>query len=426
MSNSASGMAGSIRGATESETFDLGGHAPSSISSIIQSAFAEPFSLEEMIRITFVTGAGKLGRQKYDDRAAQTVTSVLRDLEFVEDRGASAVLECAGSFKLQHDTGKNLKTVVVFPKVTVSKQSTDPSGMTTGGQPLFPESSPQHMIATSSMEVFPRMLSSQCPSWTQKKASLKIIVEIQQILGSLEEKLMHGTLMTETEQDFYDTTSNLEQKEKIMKKEMHSCVEVGKLTQKEKIKLIGQVNDKIDLLEKEISNGKEKLKAQFEQARERKQMLEDIKAQGPHALRHEPEIQKLRSEMRPLLKLEQEAKGRLLTLKESTILARTEEIVEEIQQLEMKSRGWFEEDIDFTARVQASRTAAAVKEKKQKNTKGKSKSTKPSTTTSGYKAKSVTGWASTGTRKAVSQKPAKKATTSGGMFAAMMGDSDSD
>lgn len=64
-----SGMAASIRAAAESETFDLAGHSPASIENIVTSAFSTPFSLPEMIRITFVVGAGKLSRQKYDDKA---------------------------------------------------------------------------------------------------------------------------------------------------------------------------------------------------------------------------------------------------------------------------------------------------------------------------------------------------------------------
>ena len=94
-------------GTLESVTFDLAGQSVSSVTNTIQSAaFGEPFSLEQMIRITFVKGAGKLGRQKYDENAAKAVSSTLRELGFQEDRGASCVLECAGSFKLQHNTGK--------------------------------------------------------------------------------------------------------------------------------------------------------------------------------------------------------------------------------------------------------------------------------------------------------------------------------
>ena len=69
---------------TESETFDLAGqNVTTIITNTIQSAFRDPLPTTEMVRITFVTGAGKLGRQKYDDGAAKAVTLTLRELGFV-------------------------------------------------------------------------------------------------------------------------------------------------------------------------------------------------------------------------------------------------------------------------------------------------------------------------------------------------------
>ena len=73
----------------ESETFDLGGQTAATIERTISDAFgngssgAYEFPLiasGSMIRLTFVTGAGKLGRAKYDDGAAKAVTSTLRAL----------------------------------------------------------------------------------------------------------------------------------------------------------------------------------------------------------------------------------------------------------------------------------------------------------------------------------------------------------
>ena len=103
---SVSGLAASIRASDENETFDLAGQNVATISQNIEAAFAEPFPLKDMIRITFITGAGKLARQKYDDGAAKAVTSALRKLGYEEDHAASCVNECGGSYKLQHDTGK--------------------------------------------------------------------------------------------------------------------------------------------------------------------------------------------------------------------------------------------------------------------------------------------------------------------------------
>jgi hypothetical protein len=85
---------------TESDTFDLEGQAPATILNNITQAFQELFPGNSMICITFVTGFGKLARQKYDESAAKTVTTAMGDLGFKQDSGASCVVKCAGSFKL--------------------------------------------------------------------------------------------------------------------------------------------------------------------------------------------------------------------------------------------------------------------------------------------------------------------------------------
>ena len=56
-------------------------------------------------------------RQKYGDDMPKHCREALRAIGFEEDRGACAVMECAGSFKYQHDTDKDLKFIHVFPKI---------------------------------------------------------------------------------------------------------------------------------------------------------------------------------------------------------------------------------------------------------------------------------------------------------------------
>lgn len=162
---------------TEPETFDLAGSAPATIKSNIRDAFAEPFA--QMVRLTFITGAGKLGRQKYHESAAKSVTSTLQELGFREDRGASAILECAGSYKLQHDTGKNLKTVVIFPLVQDVGQG-DRGEQSSSTQSLILPETPQHRLAFSSLSVLKQNLPAKCPTWSQKKAC---VAELDQLVA---------------------------------------------------------------------------------------------------------------------------------------------------------------------------------------------------------------------------------------------------
>jgi hypothetical protein len=347
-----SGLAASIRDASESETFDLGGQNVSTISSTIRDAFQEPFALGSMIRITFVTGAGKLGRQKYDDGAARAVTSVLNEYGYQEDRGASCVMECAGCYKLQHDTGKNLKTVVVFPKV---KAETPNESLQI--EPLIPEDSPGYKIAVSSMAVFKNMVKAKCPSWSQKKGCLECLEGLKELLDSLDQQLMNATPLNPSEQAFYDVVANLDDKDAHVREELCHQVETGNITKFELGLLLAQNAEKIATLSKENKP--------TARALQRKVMLEEMEPIVPHALKYEPEIYKLRKELVPLLALEKEARGRLLTLKETTTLGRKMEIDDEIAYLEDASRGWFEEDAVFESRLKASRTKFETKLKKK-------------------------------------------------------------
>jgi len=416
----------------DSETFDLAGQNVTTITNTIQSAFGEPFTLDHMIRITFITGAGKLGRQKYDDGAAKAVTSTLRDLDFEEDRGASCVVECAGSFKLQHDTGKNLKTVVVFPKIVATNaMEIGMSDLNIATASLLDENSPEHMIAMSSKSVFERMLTSKCSSWSQKKACVTALERLKLMLNALDTKLLSGTPMADAEQDFFDTVSltSLEEKEELVKHHMQQQVEDQQnITKSEKEVLLSQVMERLKIVDDDINGSKgktkklEKLAITKAKILQRKELLEKITPKLPHKLRNEADILKLRMELRPIQAIEDGAKGRLMTLKETQTLARKAEILEEIEELEEKSRDWFEEDDAFQARVDASRAAAAkIKPAKKatvnstgtKSTQGASKWVTPGVAKGGVWGKPAT------TKKSANAK-------GGGVFAAMMADSDSD
>lgn len=425
-------MAVAIRAATESETFDLAGNSVSTIETTIKSAFATPLELNDMIRLTFITGAGKLGRSKYDDDAAKTVTSTLRDLGYVEDRGASAVVECAGSYKSQHDTGKNLKTIVVFPLIqTLNDTMGDLAlGGSQKGPAILADGSPQQLIAMASMNTFEKMLTSKCPSWTQKKACVTVIEEVKAVVMGLDNHLLQGTPLTDSEQEFYDECdlTSLENKENYTKSEMQKHVEEGNITTLEKKRLLAQVQEKLQVLEGDIKDATEnqkpkklqKLQAQKQKLTEREETLGAIKTCMPHPLKHQPEIEKLRKEMQPLLKLEKETKGRLMSIKETTAMGRKDEIEDEILYFEEDSRGWFEEDEDFQLRIDASRSlartkAAAVKKVVKKASAG----------SAANKASTPINWVLPGAPKRTTRPAAKKKVANTNAFAAMM-DSDSD
>ena len=392
------GLAASIRASKENETFDLGGQNVTTITSAIHSAFQEPF--QDLIRITFVTGAGKGGRQKYDDGAAQAVTSTLKNLGYREDRGASCILECAGSYKLQHDTAKNLKTVVVFPKLAVKEEEHHNNDSFV--ESIISEDSPEYKIMVSSMNVFKNIVTNKCPSWSQKKGLLSTIEAIKALLEELDGKLIRGSPLSASEHLFYNDVSELREKEAMVRYELLHQLELGNITKFEKEILLQQNSERIVLLEKENSP--------TDKALQRKELLESIEPIPPHKLKHEAEIRKLQRELMPLLEMEDKAKGRLLTVKETQTLARKDEILKEIAYLEEASRGWFEDDGAFESRVQASRnaTAAVTVDKKAKVSAAK-------WITPGE----IKGWSKSGAKK-------KGRVSGGGVFSAMVVDSDDD
>jgi len=359
------GLAASLRAAQESETFDLGGQNVATITKTIETAFQEPFVLDEdMIRLTFVTGAGKQSRQKYDASAAKAVTAALTKCGYKEDRGASCVMECGGTYKTQHDTGKNLFTVVVFPKVASLSANKDASDQV---ESLIPEDSPGYKIAVSSITVFRNMATAKCPSWAQKKACVGCIEALQEVLQELDDKLMNGVPLDASEQAYYDSCISLDEKETLIKEQAQELVEQGKITEYEKEILLQQNAARITLLEKK---GKSTAKAV-----QRKELLDSIQPIEPRKLKYHTEIGKLHKELVPLLKLEAETKGRLLNLKETQLMARKDEILEEIEYLEEASRGWFEDDDVFASRVEACRKELSSQHGSRKTKGGKSSMT---------------------------------------------------
>jgi hypothetical protein len=438
-----SGMAASIRAAVESETFDLAGHSGSNIENTVTSAFSDPFSLTGMIRITFVVGAGKLSRQKYDDKAMQFVTSALKKLGYVEDRGASCVNECGGSFKTQHDTGKNLFTVVVFPKLVERSgdrvDDVDSGCLMEQYAVAFPltEDTPEHKVLLASEATFEKMAPSVCPSWSEKKACSDVLKAAWDTVNKMDSKLMTGTPLLDDEQEFYDAVGGsavIGTKMDFLKKSMQQQVESGSLTSSELDKLLQQVTDRIDSLNDEIQTAtqqsKEKrvanLNIQKEKALARKKMLEGLNPQSPHVLKHDSQIMKLKKQLQPLIKLEQSAKGRLLTMKETKELAAKDEILEEIAELEDASRGWFEDEESFQVRLDISRSRKVPGSGASKTSSGAGK--KP-----GTGSRSTASWVTPGGLAAKQAAVGKNAVAKskpksggGGVFAAMMMDSDSE
>lgn len=441
-------MAASIRAATDNEIFDLAGYDASNIIQTIKDAFSTSFAIPNMIRITFIVGAGKLSRQKYDDKAMITLTQTLKMMDYVEDRGASCVKECGGCYKTQHDTGKNLFTVVVFPRLGGQPNDDDGGGgviaVASSSEYSIPiplvEGTAVHTILLASEDYSQKMSPSICPSWSEKKMCSEVLNLAVETVQAMDAKLISGLPLTDHENSFYNAVGGVESirtKIGFLKKLIVEQVESGSLTQSELNRLLQQVDEKISCLnvdiDKAMQNSQEKkaskLSTQKENAESRKRMLESHKAKAPHALKHEVQIMKLRKQLQPLLKLENETKGKLLSIKETKELAVKDELLEEISKLEESSQGWFEDDDTFKVRLEACQKKQLLSATSSSKATPNGGGGKGSTSGMGSRTMMKTAaWLTPGNalgkKATVGVKSNSK--TNGGVFAAMMIDSDSD
>ena len=403
------------------------------------SLFEHALFLNPPLCTTNDSGAGKLARQKYDSKAGQTLTNALRGLDFEEDRAASKGSE--GCFKSQHDTGKNLFTVVVYPRLAAESQA-GPANDDDAVCHLYPiplplvEGTPLHAVLLSSEGAFEMLASKACQSWSQKKNCLEAMKVAMEMLQQMDSKLMGGSALSDAENAFYDETggmASLEKKGDIMKSLMAKQVTGGQLAADELSYLQKQVSDRIASLQQDIDSALQlsqdkkasKFTAQMEKATERRKMLEKHTPQAPLKLKHEAQIATLKKQLQPLLKLEAGAKGRMLTLKETKELAAKDEILAEIEELEWASQGWFEDDESFEIRLEACRKRLAVKSSSKKSTSGKGRAPGTGSRTAGKNTTWLTPSNSGLTAKSKAAKKSKPK-SSGGVFAAMMLDSDSD
>ena len=140
--------------------------------------------------------------------------------------------------------------------------------------------------------------------------------------------------------------------------------------------------------------------------------------------------------MGPLVKLETETRGRLLSIKETQSISRLEEIREELEHLERSSREWFEDDDMYNSRVQETRDEYSRFLPRGGGGGGKGKSSSAVASSGGRSAKTASISASTKTRVPINKwvtpakgtKSAKKKSKlkKGDLFGAMMMDSDDD
>ena len=256
-----SGMSLKIFSAESAETFDLANLPITTISSTISSAFSSPFPFPTVLRLTFVVGGGKLCRGKYDDGTYKAVVTALADCGYEEDgRGGNEL--AGGAWKSHHDTSKNLKTVVVFTRPKGGDKdatlAADVAGITledgSARSPVFDTADPLHLLSVSSLKVFELMLSSKCPSWSEKKVVLQKLEDVSSLVQSFSDTLMKGQVLDDASQTLFDKVESLPEKVLFLKSSLSLHVDNLTLLPFERTLLTKQVSDKVDSLVLEVAS----------------------------------------------------------------------------------------------------------------------------------------------------------------------------
>ena len=341
-----SGIAGQIRSSAVSEQFDLAGFTEARVKELVQNAFSEPLDVPtEMVKFTFVVGGGKLVRSRYSDDMTKWMTNALRELGFTDDRSAAVDFSSQGTYKQQHDTGQNLKYLIVFPHVKCANQKSEeaasdasPSGLNT--------SSKEYIVSACELSTFQEIVASKTQSWSQRKRLLKVIQDAKATFDALEQKLIQGSLLTPDEQALYDANSGCDQaKVTWLQAEIKAMVDNGNLTKDEKAQLVETLSGNVKSLEAEIAQcageGKDKRVEVLTAKRNTvQQRLQAVEAAPPiiHHLKHGNEIQRCVVELQPLYALEEKGRAMALTLADLRTLEAKGDLEQKISQLEAASR----------------------------------------------------------------------------------------
>ncbi|KAF0685670.1 Aste57867_22506 [Aphanomyces stellatus] len=423
-----SGLVGDIRRAVASEQLDLGGYTEQRTHDLVVAAFGTPLTVPtEMIRFTFVVGGGKLVRARYAEQLPKWITAALRDVGFVEDRSAACTLDCQGTFKQQKDTGANLLTIQVFPRLALTASAAPTEAIDEKDIAVVDVESPEYLVISSDLDIFQRMIVPvKARSWLQKKRLLKALQGSMAAFTQLEEKLMRGETLQPVEQMMYDGNAGSDvnaDKCAWLQSEIKRMADAGELTKAEKTELLGNLEQNLATLatELESASGKKKDKLMEKQAalEARRTAVEGFKADKVYRLKKSAEIIKLRVELLAVLALQEKERSLSLTSEDMRRLEGRRGLESSIAALEAQSEEWFDDQFDAKCAADAKDAAALY-----------SKKAKAKTTTSMGKSSGSSGgngWATVAKKKApVKTTKSGGGKASGGFAAAFGNDSDSD
>ena len=266
-------------------------------------------------------------RQKYEPDLGKWLAEQLNKLGFQEDRAASAVAECQKTYKQQHDTDKDLKFLHVFPCVTLGGAGEGETGAAgTQGSGKLLGFSPQVLecASMSVAELMGRMrdntegeggpwLRTFTPTFTQRKALLKYMKEVQLKLDEADGIMSNMQPLEDALQQLYDTVEAIPDKIERLNVLLEGMLKKGQLTATERVVMLEDLRDKKQMVEEQIDAAKAsgkpvekklaKLEKQMETLQERIDLVTRI---SPIRLtcKHAKRMKALRTELTELYKIE--------------------------------------------------------------------------------------------------------------------------
>ena len=345
--------ANALRG--DSEQYDLAGFSPAWLKDLVDGCLGQTLPAKTYVACKFVIGGGKKTRAKYDPDMLKHLSEALRGAGLEEDRGASACEQCQGMYKYQHDTDKDLKYLHVFPRVDVVASAGGDGGDGTGATG-FEDQSPEMQCVSCSFEEFRDLVAMNVPSFSQKRALLKRMKVMTAALEQLEKMLVEQQILTEQEQEMYDSMVDVSDKVDYLNKELEKMVSKGRLTKGEQKQMVDDFAKKMEELDVMSATAEAEGKAKRRDALlarkdEIAKKAETISECKPivYTVAHEKEMNDLRAEIAALSKLENS--GKLLKGDDLNKLAKKPRLEERLAQLEGEDKGWFEDecrDVLFT------------------------------------------------------------------------------
>lgn len=296
------------------------------------------------------------------------MTTALRDIGYTEDRSAALDFTSQGSYKQQHDTGQNLKTIIVFPNVACSSKSNENDDNVKSESNEIDTNSKSYIFTISEFSTFCEMIQAKTQSWKQRKCVLKELQIIQETYQQIEQKLFKGEILSNIENKLYEIyNQNITEKMNWLQNIIKKMIDDGKLTVEEKQELVQSVEQNIQHVLTEISaiagnadanagNKSEqmklnKLNEKLSNVQARLATVKNVSPISPYRVHNYADVHILYLKLFKLQKLDEKSGNNQLTLADLKKLEEMPVLEQQIHAMNMQSKQWYEDDITFDKKV---------------------------------------------------------------------------